>query len=85
MKYRHYAPKAPVYLLEGEVLGEPQIAENILAHGMKVGVLCSNSTAERLPKNSALQLSCWGNSLEQLAGDLFCLPLRDFLIEQSLM
>lgn len=78
MKYRHYAPKAPVYLLEGEVARElPQIAENILAQGMKVGVLCSNSTAERLPKNSALQLSCWGNSLEQLAGDLFCL-LRDF-------
>ena len=81
MKYRHYAPKAPVYLFEGEARAElPQIIRKALAAGKTVGVLCGRALecdlAELVEKQS-LQLSCWGDSREQLAADLFYL-LRDF-------
>ena len=81
MKYRHYAPKAPVYLFEGEARSElPRIIRRSVAAGKTVGVLCGR-TLERelaeLVEKQQLQLSCWGDSREQLAADLFYL-LRDF-------
>ncbi len=78
MKYRHYAPKEPVYLLEGAAVGQlPQLTVRALAAGLKVGVLCGAAAAQSLPASDRLLLSVWGDSLEQLAGDLFYL-LRDF-------
>ncbi len=78
MKYRHYAPKEPVYLLEGAAVGLlPQLTAKALAAGLKVGVLCGAAAAQSLPASDRLLLSVWGDSLEQLAGDLFYL-LRDF-------
>ena len=78
MKYRHYAPQAPVYLLEGEAAQHlPQYVEQGLAAGYKLGVLCSEATATKLPASEQLLVSSWGNSPEALAADLFYL-LRDF-------
>ena len=93
MKYRHYAPKEPVYLLEGEAVELlPMLVNKALAAGLKVGVLCDatmrtsieqalGSGAAEARAASAQQerilLSCWGNSRERLAADLFYL-LRDF-------
>ena len=93
MKYRHYAPKEPVYLLEGEAVGLlPMLVNKALAAGLKVGVLCDaamrtsieqalGSGAAEAGAASAQQerilLSCWGESREALAADLFYL-LRDF-------
>ncbi len=78
MKYRHYAPKAPMYLLEGksaELL--PSMAVKAAAEGLKVGVLCSGAMKVLLPAIPGMQLACWGDSKEELAAELFYL-LRDF-------
>ena len=78
MKYRHYAPKEPVYLLEGEAVALlPELVAKAVAQGIKIGVLCSSAMAAQLPQSPQVQLSCWGDCREQLAGDLFYL-LRDF-------
>lgn len=89
MKYRHYAPKSAMYLLEGEAAGLlPKMAVNALEEGKRVGVLCSRATAEALGANENvlakegegsenLLVSPWGDSLEELAANLFYL-LRDF-------
>jgi L-threonylcarbamoyladenylate synthase len=82
MKYRHYAPQSAMYLLEGEAAGKlAQFVANALEEGKRVGVLCSKVTAEALvAKNEAnenLLLASWGESLEELAANLFYL-LRDF-------
>lgn len=48
MKYRHYAPKAPVYLFEGEACKcLPQVIAKALAEGKTVGVLCGRELGER--------------------------------------
>ena len=81
MKYRHYAPKAPVYLFEGEACQKlPEVIAKALAAGKTVGVLCGRALERELAElveKQQLQLACWGDSHEQLAADLFYL-LRDF-------
>lgn len=80
MKYRHYAPKEPVYLFEGNARTELlDIIRRALAKNMRVGVLCGRQLETQLKELAAdnLQLSCWGDSKEALAADLFYL-LRDF-------
>lgn len=80
MKYRHYAPQAPVYLFEGDASAYlPEIISKALSQGLRLGVLCGKQLNEQLQTYSCqnLQLSCWGNSKEQLAADLFYL-LRAF-------
>ncbi len=80
MKYRHYAPKSAMYLLEGEAAKcLQQFTVNALKAGKRVGVLCSSATAEALLKNASenLLVAPWGESLEELAANLFYL-LRDF-------
>ena len=89
MKYRHYAPQSAMYLLEGEANDKlAQFVANALAEGKRVGVLCSSATAEVLRVNvnvlaktdevsKNLLLTHWGESLEELAANLFYL-LRDF-------
>ncbi len=80
MKYRHYAPKAPMYLLEGDAVSElPRLAVQAIESGLRVGVLCDANMAEALKNLPAeqLELASWGDSREKLAADLFYL-LRDF-------
>ena len=93
MKYRHYAPKEPVYLLEGNAVEcLPTLVGKAVDAGLRVGVLCDaairtsieqafGSGAAEARAASAQQdrilLSCWGVSREALAADLFYL-LRDF-------
>lgn len=89
MKYRHYAPQSAMYLLEGEAGDKlAQFVANALEEGKRVGVLCSKKTAEALRANEDvlakadaafqnLLLTPWGESLEELAANLFYL-LRDF-------
>ena len=81
MKYRHYAPKEPVYLLEGNAVELlPALVGKAVASGLKVGVLCDaamNAQLAQLKQQEGILLSCWGESREALAADLFYL-LRDF-------
>ena len=70
-----------IYLFEGEACKcLPQVIAKALAEGKTVGVLCGHeleSELAELVEKQQLQLSCWGDSREQLAADLFYL-LRDF-------
>ena len=81
MKYRHYAPKEPVYLLEGNAVELlPALVGKAVASGLKVGVLCDaamSAQLAQLKQQEGILLSCWGESREALAADLFYL-LRDF-------
>ena len=81
MKYRHYAPKEPVYLLEGNAVELlPVLVGKAVAAGLKVGVLCDRAMSAQLAQlkqQEGILLSCWGESREALAADLFYL-LRDF-------
>lgn len=82
MKYRHYAPKSAMYLLDGEAANYlSKCVTNALNEGKRVGVLCSKATAEALLANGNssenLLVASWGESLEELAANLFYL-LRDF-------
>ena len=81
MKYRHYAPKEPVYLLEGNAVELlPALVGKAVAAGLKVGVLCDRAMSAQLAQlkqQEGILLSCWGESREALAADLFYL-LRDF-------
>ena len=81
MKYRHYAPKEPVYLLEGNAVELlPALVGKAVAAGLKVGVLCDEAMSAQLAQlkqQEGILLSCWGESREALAADLFYL-LRDF-------
>ena len=81
MKYRHYAPKEPVYLLEGNAVELlPALVGKAVAAGLKVGVLCDaamSAQLAQLKQQEGILLSCWGESREALAADLFYL-LRDF-------
>ena len=81
MKYRHYAPKEPVYLLEGNAVELlPALVGKAVAAGLRVGVLCDaamSAQLAQLKQQEGILLSCWGESREALAADLFYL-LRDF-------
>ena len=81
MKYRHYAPKEPVYLLEGNAVELlPALVGKAVASGLRVGVLCDaamSAQLAQLKQQEGILLSCWGESREALAADLFYL-LRDF-------
>lgn len=49
MKYRHYAPKAPMYLLEGAAVSKMVfMVFKALAEGKKVGILCSKAMQRKL-------------------------------------
>lgn len=78
MKYRHYAPREPLYLLEGAAAAcLPQLAGNAAESGLKVGVLCDEAMKKILPDDARIIVSSWGSSQEKLAADLFSL-LRAF-------
>ena len=55
MKYRHYAPKAPMFLVEGEldkVVGKiVELAQEDVLRGLKVGVLATKETCALYPKS----------------------------------
>lgn len=78
MKYRHYAPKAPMYLFtEDAVCALPYIVDEALKAGMKPGILCSSGIAEQLDCGNEAVLASWGDGSASLATKLFYL-LRDF-------
>lgn len=80
MKYRHYAPKAEMALVEGElgtmVKTINQLVEERLAQGLRVGVVCTEETKDKYPKGI---VRCMGSRSreETIAHNLFAV-LREF-------
>lgn len=82
MKYKHYAPQAPMYLYEGAEAAERLVAAAVRAHkeGRRLGVLCDDATGARLRgllrDPGAVQILAWGQDTADLAEHLYEL-LRD--------
>ena len=73
MKYRHYAPKAPMVLIEGPEasLGVIRAAVMAEASGLRTGVLALAGTVDHLPRSPRLIVHNGGSTLEELAENLF--------------
>lgn len=79
MKYKHYAPKAPMILIEGPEASGAVIRTAIMAEAneLKVGVLALEKTVAHLPKTANIIAHSAGKSLEEMAENLFT-ELREF-------
>jgi L-threonylcarbamoyladenylate synthase len=80
MKYRHYAPKAPMYLYEGPAAAAQLIkaVHRAMQEGHRIGVLCDQATAAQLPENAdRCVIASWGMGKDDLAEHLYNL-LRAF-------
>ncbi|ASK62073.1 threonylcarbamoyl-AMP synthase [Virgibacillus phasianinus] len=64
MKYTHYAPEAPLWLVEGSVDKLQEIIDIERNNGRKVGVMASDETAEMLRADEKIQLGKQGNLAE---------------------
>jgi L-threonylcarbamoyladenylate synthase len=73
MKYRHYAPKAPMVLIEGPEASQGVIRAAIMAEasGLKVGVIAMDETVKHLPKSEHLVVHNGGKNQAELAENLF--------------
>ncbi len=75
MKYRHYAPKAEVILVEGEynrILEKiVETVQEYLRKGLKVGCIVSEETAKKLPKEASIEVLAPRNRLDLVARRIF--------------
>ncbi|MGL5437007.1 MAG: L-threonylcarbamoyladenylate synthase [Lachnospiraceae bacterium] len=85
MKYRHYAPRAELSLVEGKdgsqvteaVISEiNRLAEGRIREGYRVGILCTDETKEQYPKG-VLRSAGRRTKPETIAHNLFAV-LREF-------
>jgi L-threonylcarbamoyladenylate synthase len=83
MKYRHYAPQAPMYLYEGKQadLRLVRAVQQAMKQGMHIGVLCDDTVKTQLEENlrrgHRAEIMSWGSGKSDLAEHLYQL-LRDF-------
>lgn len=90
MKYRHYAPKAELVLVEEEGSGQGQGEVSLkaveairamtldqLSRGRKVGIICTDETKGRYPKEAEIRSLGPKDSQEAIARNLFGV-LREF-------
>ena len=80
MKYRHYAPRADLTVVEGSteavIAAINQLAEEAEAEGKRVGIIATDETKDRYPKGLVLSLGARKHE-EEIAQHLFEV-LRDF-------
>jgi len=80
MKYRHYAPKADLVIVEGSA--EPvsakinELAADKIAHGLKTGVICTEETKDRY-RCDYIEVVGSRADEDSIARNLFAV-LRDF-------
>lgn len=80
MKYRHYAPKADLTLIEGEsravVETINRLAAEKLAEGKRVGIICTDETAQAYPIGMVRSIGVRSQE-ETVAHNLYAV-LREF-------
>ena len=80
MKYRHYAPKADLTLVEGEtekvIVRICALAAEKMAAGKKVGIICTDETKHRYPLGDVVSIGK-RDSEESVAHNLYAV-LREF-------
>lgn len=77
MKYKHYAPSAPLLLVDGDAHHIQKVINKQKEYGMRVGVMASTQT---LSKIHAEQNAPLGDSLTEIAAHVYDV-LRSFSIE----
>jgi L-threonylcarbamoyladenylate synthase len=81
IKHKHYAPRADMVLVEGEVqavVGKvKELAERFLQEGMKVGILCTDETALGYAGVSVVKSLGSRENVAVIARNLFA-KLREF-------
>lgn len=74
MKYRHYAPKAPLTIVQGDlkktIAKINEIVQNYIEQGKEVGIIATEETKEAYPKGMVLSLGSRKN-LEEIGANLF--------------
>lgn len=68
MKYTHYAPEVPLWLVEGNSERIQKIYQELVNEGKRVGVLANRNTLEKLEVSEQISL---GESLEEVAAHLY--------------
>ncbi|MCY6355494.1 L-threonylcarbamoyladenylate synthase [Clostridium sp. ZS2-4] len=80
MKYRHYAPKAPVKIIAGDlkksVAKIQEIVQNYIDAGMKVGIMATDETAKHY-SNAIIKSLGSREQLDRIGKNLFKV-LREF-------
>lgn len=75
MKYRHYAPKAEMIVVEGDyekaALKLVETVEEYLKTGLKVGCMVSVETAKKLPKQVAVEVLAPRTRLDLVARRIY--------------
>jgi L-threonylcarbamoyladenylate synthase len=74
MKYRHYAPKAKVTIVEGEIEKSVEkineIVQNYIEKGFQVGVMATEETKTFYKQGNIISLGS-RNNIEEVAKNLF--------------
>ncbi|WP_010099456.1 L-threonylcarbamoyladenylate synthase [Ornithinibacillus scapharcae] len=68
MKYTHYAPEVPLWLVEGDNARLQKVYQELVDEGKRVGVLANRNTLEKLNVTDQISL---GESLEEVAANLY--------------
>ncbi|AXI10639.1 threonylcarbamoyl-AMP synthase [Oceanobacillus sp. 143] len=68
MKYRHYSPEVPLWLVQGTSLEIQQVIDKEQANGVKIAVLASASTAKQLRAEEIFSL---GDNMNEIAAHLY--------------
>ncbi|MDD4084507.1 MAG: threonylcarbamoyl-AMP synthase [Acholeplasmataceae bacterium] len=73
MKYRHYAPKAPMYLLVGRDadIHLARLAQLLTSRGVKVGIVTDEKDAFAALPEGLAEVKTYGGLLPVLAGKLY--------------
>ncbi|ERI93468.1 Sua5/YciO/YrdC/YwlC family protein [Clostridiales bacterium oral taxon 876 str. F0540] len=74
MKYRHYAPKAPMKIIHGDlkktIAKINEIVQNYIDENKKVGILATDETKDSYPNGLVISLGS-RNSMESVGKNLF--------------
>ncbi len=76
MKYKHYSPSAPLYLVDGEVGWIQSLIDEKRKQGFKVGMLASTETQSKYKADLVLDVGS-RNNLDHVAHQLYH-TLREF-------
>lgn len=74
MKYRHYAPEVPMWLVEGSPEKMQEVINDERAQQKRVGVMASTPTSQKLEADRIISL---GFDIEEIAANLYD-ALREF-------
>ncbi|GAA0605392.1 L-threonylcarbamoyladenylate synthase [Virgibacillus siamensis] len=74
MKYTHYAPEVPMWLVEGSPEKIQAVINRAQKEHKQVGVMASNQTAEKLQADQMISL---GGNMQEIAANLYDV-LREF-------